>query len=794
MTFFGWSLDLAGTTNPLPFSLSNQVIGTANFNSNLANAPLSITTISPVTSTVTSAAVDITINGTGFVAPNGGLQQTFTYFSTDGVNYNFRPVTFNSSTQLVMHLQAGDIATAGYYQYILLTLGGGCNPEAFGNVPVANSVGPPLLGITKSHTGNFGQGQLSATYTVLVTNNGTGGTSGTVTVTETVPSGETLVSMSGSNWNCSTLPTCTRSDSLGVGRSYDAITVTVNVAANATSPQVNTAMVSGGDAGSATATDSTTIIFQVSVPNVVGDTQSAATTAIQNAGLVLGTVTMASSNTVPSGDVISESPSAGTMVNSGTAVNLVVSTGTATLQSIAVTPANPSIVKGQTEQFTATGTYSDNSTQNLTNSVTWASATTSVATINSTGLATSVGVGTSNISATMGSIVGSTVLTVTSPTLVSIAVTPANPTVPKGTSQQFTATGTYSDTTTQNITTTVTWASATTSVATITTGGIATAVAATGTSTISATLNSIVGSTVLTATTPTLVSIAVTPANPTVPKGTSQQFTATGTYSDTTTQNITATATWASATTSVATITTGGIATAVAATGTSTISATLNSIVGSTVLTAAPPTLQSIAVTPANPTVPKGTSQQFTATGTYSDTTTQNITTTVTWASGTTSVATITSTAALATAVAATGTSTISATLNSIVGSTVLTAAPPTLRVDRRDASESHRTQGNFAAIHRYRNLQRYHHAEHQQHRHMGLGNHFRCHHHQHRFSDRRSRHRHQHHQRNTEFHRRLHSANSNHADPRVDRRDSGQSHRTQGHFAAIHSHWNLQR
>ncbi|MGD1062685.1 MAG: SBBP repeat-containing protein, partial [Terracidiphilus sp.] len=68
---------------------------------------------------------------------------------------------------------------------------------------------------------------------------------------------------------------------------------------------------------------------QVSVPNVVGDTQAVATTAITGAGLVVGTVTTASSPTVASGSVISESPVAGTSVNSGSAVNLVVSTGPA---------------------------------------------------------------------------------------------------------------------------------------------------------------------------------------------------------------------------------------------------------------------------------------------------------------------------------------------------------------------------------------------------------------------------------------------------------------------------------
>ena len=85
----------------------------------------------------------------------------------------------------------------------------------------------------------------------------------------------------------------------------------------------------------------------------------------------------------------------------------------ATLQSIAVTPANPSIAKGATQQFTATGTFSDNSTQNLTGQVTWASATTAVATITAGGLATGVAAGTSTISATLGAVSGSTVLTVT---------------------------------------------------------------------------------------------------------------------------------------------------------------------------------------------------------------------------------------------------------------------------------------------------------------------------------------------------------------------------------------------
>jgi beta-lactam-binding protein with PASTA domain len=66
---------------------------------------------------------------------------------------------------------------------------------------------------------------------------------------------------------------------------------------------------------------------QVAVPNVVGLTQAAATTAITGAGFTVGTVTTASSMTVPAGRVISQSPTSGTQVTQGSAVDLVVSSG-----------------------------------------------------------------------------------------------------------------------------------------------------------------------------------------------------------------------------------------------------------------------------------------------------------------------------------------------------------------------------------------------------------------------------------------------------------------------------------
>jgi len=118
----------------------------------------------------------------------------------------------------------------------------------------------PVLSITKTHTGNFTQGQASAVYTVTVSNHaGAGATSGTVTVTEQVPAYLTLTGMSGSGWSCSG-NTCTRSDALSGGASYPAITVTVSVAGNAPSSVTNQVSVSGSGFTTATASDVTTIV------------------------------------------------------------------------------------------------------------------------------------------------------------------------------------------------------------------------------------------------------------------------------------------------------------------------------------------------------------------------------------------------------------------------------------------------------------------------------------------------------------------------------------------------------
>src|SRR6185312_10240318 len=85
----------------------------------------------------------------------------------------------------------------------------------------------------------------------------------------------------------------------------------------------------------------------------------------------------------------------------------------AVLVSLAISPGDSSIVGGTAQPFTVTGTFSDKSTRDLTGQVTWSSAATSVATITAAGLATGESPGTSAISAALGGIRASTILTVT---------------------------------------------------------------------------------------------------------------------------------------------------------------------------------------------------------------------------------------------------------------------------------------------------------------------------------------------------------------------------------------------
>ncbi|TGK33751.1 hypothetical protein EHQ12_17150 [Leptospira gomenensis] len=370
-----------------------------------------------------------------------------------------------------------------------------------------------------------------------------------------------------------------------------------------------------------------------------------------------------------------------------------------TLVSLQVDPSHRSVSNGLSQNFTATGIYTDGSSQNLTTQVVWASSNTSVAAIDNAsgnqGKVTTLQPGAVNITASFGTVVSDpSILTVTAAALTEISIAPTpSLNIAKGLSSNFTATGYYTDGTSENLTSQVVWISSDTSVATASNAsgmnGKVTAVQ-NGTAQISASWGGIQSpNTAVTVSAAVLDSIEISPANFSMAKGNTKRFTATGIYSDTTTLDLTTQVTWTSNDTSKATISnasgTEGYATGMG-TGAVTVTATLGGTSGSTVLTITSAVLVSLSVGPTNPFVYTSQTRDFIATGTYSDGSLQNLTTQVTWTSNDSSKATVSNangTEGRATGISA-GNVSITAALGSISGNTDLTvvfldSTPPTV-------------------------------------------------------------------------------------------------------------------
>ncbi len=217
------------------------------------------------TLTVSNAASAGPTSGTVLVSDN--LPSGLTLVSMGGTGWSCAGNTCSRSDPLAAGLSYQPItvtvnvaaqATSPQFNNAIVSGGGAATVGASDSTTI---IGTSVLALRKFHTGSFAVGQQGATYTLVVSNAATAGpTSGMVTVTDMVPGLLTLVSMAGTGWSC-TGNTCSRSDPLAAGLSYPPITVTVNVAVNATSPQVNSATVSGGSSPTASASDSTSIVF-----------------------------------------------------------------------------------------------------------------------------------------------------------------------------------------------------------------------------------------------------------------------------------------------------------------------------------------------------------------------------------------------------------------------------------------------------------------------------------------------------------------------------------------------------
>jgi trimeric autotransporter adhesin len=400
--------------------------------------------------------------------------------------------------------------------------------------------------------------------------------------------------------------------------------------------------------------DGSSQVLTTSLTWLTSDTSvaSISNTGLANA-LVAGVVTI----TAQSGTI------------NGTAT-LNVTGAAANLLSITVAPAASSIPVDAAQQFSATGSYADGSSSDLTALVTWKSSSTAVATVDINGIVTGVTSGTTTVSASISGITGSTTLTVNAPTISSISITPVDLTLGIGINQQFTATATYSDGSTQDLVSGVTWSSSSASVASINGSGLATTAGA-GQTTITATVGSLSDTTTLTVVSAHLISIDVEPKAVSIALGTTQQFSAVGTFDDGSTQLLTS-VTWTSSVPGTATVSASGLATSVG-TGSATISAISGSVSGTASLSVNSATLVSIAVTPTNSSMAVGTTKQFTATGTFSDSSTEDLTLSVLWGSSSPVTATINNLGSVGSL--ATGITTISATLGAVSGSTTLTVS-----------------------------------------------------------------------------------------------------------------------
>ena len=144
---------------------------------------------------------------------------------------------------------------------------------------------------------------------------------------------------------------------------------------------------------------------------------------------------------------------------SGTVVITV--TGPPVLKTINVGVPSPSLASGSTEQLTATAVYYDNSTQAVTSQAVWQSSDPTIAAVSPSGMLTALRAGSVTVSATWNSVSGNAGVTVTAAALSSITVSPAVFSVASGQSKQLSALGTFTDGTSQDVTSQATWSSST---------------------------------------------------------------------------------------------------------------------------------------------------------------------------------------------------------------------------------------------------------------------------------------------------------------------------------------------
>ncbi|WP_421252410.1 Ig-like domain-containing protein [Aeromonas sp. 600724] len=253
-----------------------------------------------------------------------------------------------------------------------------------------------------------------------------------------------------------------------------------------------------------------------------------------------------------------------------------VTVSNAVITSLTVTPANVSVAKGQQKPLRVMATYSNNTSSDVTDSATWVSADATVATVTSNGLLTGTSPGSTTVTATKGGVTSNQVaVDVTDAVITAITVSPTTFSIHKGEQLQLIVMATYSDSTSSDITSSVTWDVDNTAIATVAPDGLLTG-ASEGTATVTATKDGQTSTATANVIAAIITELRITPETADIPVGQTAQMQAFAVYSDLTTADVTDVATWSRSEPSVVTVT-KGLVTGVRA-GSSTVNAIYDGI------------------------------------------------------------------------------------------------------------------------------------------------------------------------------------------------------------------------
>ena len=252
----------------------------------VSNAGLSPTNAAvSVADTLPAGVVATAMTGTGWTVNLSNLTATRSDALAAGGTYPPLLITVNVLSS----------AAAGVTNTATVSGGGEINTANDTSTDVT-VIQQPDMAVNVAHSGTFNQGDVGDTYTITVSNTGLAASRGTVSLTDTLPTGMTATAMSGTGWtvNLAAL-TATRTDSLAAGASYPVLTLTVDVAGNAAASVTNTAVVSGGsetNASNDTASDiaaiaqapDLTVAVAHSVAFTQGDAADTYTITVTNSG------------------------------------------------------------------------------------------------------------------------------------------------------------------------------------------------------------------------------------------------------------------------------------------------------------------------------------------------------------------------------------------------------------------------------------------------------------------------------------------------------------------------------